>query len=72
MATGRALLAYQTEEEIDAVLAEPLVAYTQHTITDPARLREEPAHRICDMESLGVAIRRPPISTSLFIAVLPQ
>jgi DNA-binding IclR family transcriptional regulator len=41
VATGRALLAYQTDAEIDAVLAEPLIAYTQHTITDPVRLRGE-------------------------------
>jgi DNA-binding IclR family transcriptional regulator len=41
VATGRALLAHQTEKEIEAVLAQPLIAYTPNTITDPARLRDE-------------------------------
>lgn len=41
VATGRALLAYQPQAEIDAVCEKPLFAFTPNTITDPQRLREE-------------------------------
>jgi DNA-binding IclR family transcriptional regulator len=39
VATGRALLAFQSQEEIDSVLAGPLPAYTERSTTDPAELR---------------------------------
>ena len=39
VATGRSLLAYQSEAEISAVLAGPLPQYTAQTPTDPAALR---------------------------------
>lgn len=39
IATGRALLAFQSAAEIDRVLSEPAVAYTQNTMTDPDELR---------------------------------
>lgn len=41
VATGKALLAFQSEVEIERVCAEPLVAYTPKTITDPERLRSD-------------------------------
>ncbi|TDC46169.1 IclR family transcriptional regulator [Actinomadura sp. KC345] len=48
VATGRALLAYETREEIASVLDGPLPAYTRDSITDPealeamlARVREQ-------------------------------
>jgi DNA-binding IclR family transcriptional regulator len=40
VSTGRVLLAYQPHAEIDRVLSGPLPAYTEHTVTDPAELRE--------------------------------
>lgn len=38
---GRAMLAFQDDEEIDRVLARPLERFTETTTTDAARLREE-------------------------------
>jgi DNA-binding IclR family transcriptional regulator len=38
VATGRALLAFQSREEIDSVCAGPLPAYTELSVTDPAEL----------------------------------
>lgn len=38
---GRAMLAFYPQEEIDAYLERPFKAYTNYTITDPQRLREE-------------------------------
>lgn len=41
-ALGKAILAFQPDEEIEAYLrAEPLVAATAKTITDPVKLRDE-------------------------------
>ncbi|HVX82633.1 MAG TPA: IclR family transcriptional regulator [Devosiaceae bacterium] len=40
-ASGKLLLAYLPEAEIDAWLSRPLAAYTPRTITDPKRLRTE-------------------------------
>jgi DNA-binding IclR family transcriptional regulator len=39
VATGRALLAFQDQAEIDEVLSRPLPAYTEHSATDPGELR---------------------------------
>jgi DNA-binding IclR family transcriptional regulator len=38
VATGRALLAFQPHDEIEAVLGSPLPAYTTESITEPAKL----------------------------------
>jgi DNA-binding IclR family transcriptional regulator len=38
VATGRVLLAYSEQAEIDRVLSEPLPTYTSRSITDPGRL----------------------------------
>lgn len=39
--TGKALLAAMPEDEVEAYLAHPLVAFTPHSVTDPAALRRE-------------------------------
>jgi DNA-binding IclR family transcriptional regulator len=39
--TGKAMLAWLSEEEIESLLAGPLIAYTDTTITDRSRLRAE-------------------------------
>lgn len=41
VATGRALLAFQSEAEIEQVCRAPLQAFTSKTITDPKKLRRE-------------------------------
>jgi DNA-binding IclR family transcriptional regulator len=38
---GKALLAYQPQDYVDAVLARPLGRFTDNTLTDPARIAEE-------------------------------
>ncbi len=40
-ALGKAMLAFESAELVDQFLAQPLVAVTRNSITDPARLREE-------------------------------
>lgn len=40
VATGRVLLAYSETAEIDRVLAEPMPAYTAHSITDAQQMRD--------------------------------
>ena len=41
VANGKVLLAHRDEAELDRLLAQPLAAFTTHTITDPAALRVE-------------------------------
>lgn len=38
---GKAMLAYMDDEFVESLLTEPLVKYTDYTITDPEALREE-------------------------------
>jgi DNA-binding IclR family transcriptional regulator len=38
-ASGILLLAHARKDDVDAVLAQPLRSYTQHTLTDPQRIR---------------------------------
>lgn len=40
-ATGKAILAWQSEEEIERVLAAPLERFNDKTVTDPAAIRED-------------------------------
>jgi len=40
-ASGKAILAHLPRQEIEEILALPLAAVAAHTITDPARLRED-------------------------------
>lgn len=39
--SGRVILAYLRPREIDRILAQPLPAYTEHTLTDAVRIRAE-------------------------------
>lgn len=40
-AAGKVILAFQSDEFVDDVLAEPLIRYTDQTILDPQRIRAE-------------------------------
>ena len=40
-AASKVLLAYAPKADLDAILQNPLVAYSSRTITDPRRLRTE-------------------------------
>ena len=50
--TGKALLAYYTDEQLDVLLEHPLPSYTPDTITDPVLLRRE----IEEARRLGYAL----------------
>jgi len=52
VATGKALLAFQPEAEIERVCAGPLVAYTPNTKTDPDALRAE----LAEVRARGFAL----------------
>jgi DNA-binding IclR family transcriptional regulator len=52
VATGKALLAFSSDEEIDRVCAGPLLAYTPHTKTDPQALRAE----LAEVRARGFAL----------------
>jgi DNA-binding IclR family transcriptional regulator len=54
VATGRVLLAYSDQAEIDRVLSEPLPTYTSRSITDPDRL----SAMLTDVRIDGYAINR--------------
>lgn len=43
-ATGKAVLAWQSEEEVDRVLAGSLERFNDKTVTDPRAIREDLAH----------------------------
>ena len=60
--TGKALLAWLPASELDEVLSEPLAAFTETTITDPARLRKE----LDDVRRLGYAVSRGELEPSLW------
>ncbi|HEX5858205.1 MAG TPA: IclR family transcriptional regulator, partial [Microbacterium sp.] len=51
-ALGKALLAHAPANEIDAVLAEELAAFTPRTVTDSERLRRE----LAEVRRVGVAV----------------
>ncbi len=38
---GRALLSHLPDDQLDAILAEPKIAFTERTVTDPVALRDE-------------------------------
>lgn len=52
VATGRALLAFESHEEIEAVLGGPLPAYTPDSVTDPAALED----LLADVREHGYAV----------------
>jgi IclR family acetate operon transcriptional repressor len=51
-ASGKLFLAYLPAKEVDAVLSQPLEAYTEKTITSPDELR----HQLGDVRSQGFAV----------------
>jgi DNA-binding IclR family transcriptional regulator len=60
--TGKALLAWLPASELDELLSEPLESFTEATITDPARLREE----LEEVRRLGYAVSRGELEASLW------
>ncbi|MGH8960117.1 MAG: IclR family transcriptional regulator [Jatrophihabitantaceae bacterium] len=56
---GLVLLAHASIEQVDAVLAGPLCRYTEHTVTDPRRLRRV----LADIRRVGYAISDRQIET---------
>jgi DNA-binding IclR family transcriptional regulator len=60
--TGKALLACLPASELDELLSEPLASFTEATIADPARLREE----LDDVRRLGYAVSRGELEPSLW------
>jgi len=60
--TGKALLAWLPASEIDDRLAEPLPSFTNATVTDPVRLREE----LDEVRRAGYAVSRGELETSLW------
>jgi DNA-binding IclR family transcriptional regulator len=51
VATGKALLAHQTENEIKSILSGKIEKFTQHTLTDPEELRRH----LDEIKSTGLA-----------------
>ncbi len=66
-AKGQVLLAYSSPGQIEQYLAEPLVALTPHTITDPDRLRE----RLAEIRATGYAITKRDVQLSTAAAACP-
>ena len=51
-APGKAILAYLPPDHIESIIAKGLPKYTDHTITDPGKLRQE----LIDIRKLGYAV----------------
>lgn len=60
--TGKALLAWLRDEELEAALAHPLLSFTDTTITDPAKLRAE----LERVHRRGYAISRGELEAALW------
>jgi DNA-binding IclR family transcriptional regulator len=60
--TGKALLAWVAGEDLEAVLSGPLERFTDTTITDPDRLREE----LREVRTRGYATSRGELETGLW------
>lgn len=65
--TGKVQLTYMTPEQRHAILSQPLIAYTQHTITDPVALRVALAE-VCDR---GYAISNEEFEQGLVAIAAP-
>ena len=65
--TGKALLAWLPEDELEALLAQPLPRFTASTITDPAKLRRELAR----VRKRGYAVSRGELEDDLWGASAP-
>ena len=66
-AKGQVLLAYSSPEQTEAYLAEPLLALTPHTVTDPAQLRE----RLEEVRANGFAVTKRDVQLSTAAAACP-
>jgi DNA-binding IclR family transcriptional regulator len=60
--TGKALLAWLPEEELEAALAQPLAGFTDTTITDGGRLRDE----LRRVRRRGYAVSRGELEAALW------
>jgi DNA-binding IclR family transcriptional regulator len=60
--TGKALLAFLPPEELESALTQSLPPFTDRTITDPARLREE----LDRVRRRGYAVSRGELETALW------
>jgi DNA-binding IclR family transcriptional regulator len=65
--TGKALLAFLPPAELEAALSQPLPRFTDRTITDPGRLREE----LERVRRRGYAVSRGELETALWGASAP-
>jgi DNA-binding IclR family transcriptional regulator len=66
-AVGKVLLAYQPEQQIEAFLSSGLKGYTEHTITDGKRLKEE----LAKVKRQGYAIDNEELELGLFCIAAP-
>lgn len=66
-AKGRLLLAFAPEDVREAVLAEPLPAFTEHTLTEPERLREA----IAEVAASGQAITQDDLQLGVASIAVP-
>jgi DNA-binding IclR family transcriptional regulator len=65
--TGMALLAWLPAEERDAALGQPLARFTERTLTDPAKLRDE----LDRIRRRGYAVSRGELEPALWGASAP-
>ncbi|MGH7836053.1 MAG: IclR family transcriptional regulator [Candidatus Binatia bacterium] len=66
-AVGKALLAYEPEQRIDALLSSGLKRYTEQTITDGKKLKEE----LAKIRRLGYAVDNEELELGLFCIAAP-
>jgi DNA-binding IclR family transcriptional regulator len=64
---GKAILAFSQKDDVEQILAEPLVALTPHTITNPSDLRSE----LADIRQTHVAFDNEESQVGLFCVASP-
>jgi DNA-binding IclR family transcriptional regulator len=64
---GKVLLAYQPAQQVDALLSSGLKRYTEHTITDGNKLKEE----LAKIRRLGYAVDNEELEIGLFCIAAP-
>jgi DNA-binding IclR family transcriptional regulator len=64
---GKVMMAYMSDERVDQILAGELERYTEHTITDPVRLREE----LEQIRQVGYGIAEEELEIGLSAAAAP-
>jgi DNA-binding IclR family transcriptional regulator len=64
---GKVMMAYISDERVDQILAGELERFTEHTITDPARLREE----LEQIRQVGYGISEEELEAGLSAAAAP-